>query len=227
MIIAINKPRGPTSHDIINQIRRITGEKRVGHAGTLDPLASGVLVVAIGRESTKQLSMIVQKEKEYLAMIKLGETSSTDDEEGQKIVISLRQPLRGEIEQALLGFIGEISQLPPQYSALKLSGQPAYKLARAGRAVDLRARNILIKDIKLIDYRWPVVKLKIITGPGVYIRSLARDVGEKLKTGGYLADLVRMRVGQYKLEDSLPIDRLTDLIDKPGSSSTLKSDVTN
>ncbi|MFA6228008.1 MAG: tRNA pseudouridine(55) synthase TruB [Patescibacteria group bacterium] len=207
-IIAINKPKGPTSFAIVAQVRRRTGVKKVGHAGTLDPLASGVLVVAIGREATKKISEVVAKEKEYVADIKLGLTSSTDDEEGTKDIINDRQPDQEEVLKAIKEFIGEIQQVPPQFSAIKIAGRPAYKTARRGEKLELAARPVLIKNIELLEYKYPDLKIRVVTGPGVYIRSLARDLGQALGCGAYMSGLVRTRVGEYRLEDAIAVDSL-------------------
>ncbi|MFH1597770.1 MAG: tRNA pseudouridine(55) synthase TruB [Patescibacteria group bacterium] len=207
-ILAIYKAKGPTSHDVVDKLRRITGIKKIGHAGTLDPLATGVLVVGIGREATKQLDTIVKSEKEYLATIKFGEESTTDDEEGEKRTIEFAaKPKREKIEQALREFIGIIDQVPPQYSAVKVKGRSAYKYARQGQKIELAAKQVEIKSIELIAYQWPILKLKVVTGKGVYIRSLGRDLGQKLGCGGYLADLERTRVGEYSKERSLTLEQ--------------------
>lgn len=208
MIIAINKPKGPSSFKMISQVRGITGIKKVGHAGTLDPLATGVLVVAIGRDSTKQISQIVEKEKEYIAKIKFGVTSSTDDEAGEKTKGSARKVSRQEIEKILPKFIGNIKQIPPQFSAIKIKGNRAYKMARAGQVVKFRERFVEIKDIKILSYKYPYLNIKVTTGPGAYIRSLARDFGQELKVGAYMAGLQRTRVGNYKIEDCLPLNKI-------------------
>lgn len=203
-IFAVYKPKGPSSHDIIISLRKIFGVKKIGHAGTLDPLAKGVLVVGVGREATKKLQNIVKKEKEYLAVIKLGVISATDDEEGDKTVQQvLRKSKIDEIKKVLSKFKGKISQIPPIYSAVKVKGKESYKLARKGKPPSLLPRKVDIKGIEILDYKWPYLKLKVITGPGVYIRSLARDIGKALKTGGYLYDLERVRVGDYTKEKSL------------------------
>jgi len=202
-LMAIYKPAGPTSHDIVDMVRRATGVRKVGHAGTLDPLARGVLVVAIGRQATKQISEIVAKEKEYIAKVKLGVTSTTDDEEGEKEVREVSEVSRVVIEKVVEKFIGEIEQLPPIYSAVKIAGQEAYKRARRGEEVKMKLRQVEIKEIEILDYKWPYLELRVVTGPGVYIRSLARDIGEKLDMGGYLADLERTRVGDYTKEKAI------------------------
>ncbi|MFA6919307.1 MAG: tRNA pseudouridine(55) synthase TruB [Patescibacteria group bacterium] len=210
MIIAINKPKGPSSFQMIGQIRKITGIRKIGHAGTLDPLASGVLVVAIGRESTRQISQIVEKEKEYVAKIKFGLTSSTDDEAGEKKIISARKPRLEEIEKIIPKFLGNIKQVPPQFSAIKIKGNRAYQMARAGQIVKFRERFVEIKNIEILNYKYPYLNIKVTTGPGAYIRSLARDIGQKLKVGAYMAELQRTRVGDYKIEDCLPLSKIKE-----------------
>jgi len=210
MIVAINKPKGPTSFWIVAQIRKITGIKKVGHAGTLDPLASGVLVVAIGREATKKISETVAKEKEYLADIRLGQISDTDDEEGVKTKINDYHPSPEEVIGVLNKFVGEIQQIPPQFSAIKVAGRPAYKSARKGEKLELKARSVVIKKIELLEYDYPNLKIRVATGPGVYIRSLARDLGEALKTGAYMSDLIRTRVGEYELAQALTVEEFVE-----------------
>jgi tRNA pseudouridine55 synthase len=207
-IISVNKPKGPTSHDIIYQVRRLSGIKKVGHAGTLDPLASGVLVVAIGREFTKQIDQIVKTEKEYVATVKLGENSTTDDAEGEKTVVNNELEVsREQVDESLNKFIGQIDQIPPAFSAIKIGGRKAYDMARKGQVVDMKSRQILIKEIEVIEYKWPVLEIRVVCGSGTYIRSLARDIGKELETGAYLQDLVRTRVGEYKIEDSINLDQ--------------------
>ena len=213
-IFPIWKPKGPTSNQVLERLRKITGIKKIGHAGTLDPLASGVLIVGIGK-ATKMLSQFQKKEKEYLADIKLGMESSTDDEEGtkRKIFVSKPPSLR-EIEKILKTFQGEILQTPPIFSAVKVGGKEAYKWARRGKIPKLKPRRVQIKKIEILNYQWPILSLKIITGPGVYIRSLARDLGKKLKTGGYLKNLERTRVGEFSKEKALTISQFERLITK-------------
>ena len=206
-IFAVYKPKGPTSHDLMYTLKRKYPGQKVGHAGTLDPLAHGVLVVGVGRSATKLLHTEEFSTKEYLATIKLGETSTTDDEEGQKRAIEVaKPPTEQEVDRVLQAFVGTIEQVPPQYSAVKLAGVPAYKKARRGQATELAARTVTVSQIALLSYQWPYLKILIETGPGVYVRSLARDLGEKLGTGGYIADLERTRVGRFGLEDTVPIN---------------------
>lgn len=211
MIVPIFKPKGPTSFQIISQVKKVTGIKKVGHAGTLDPLASGVLVVGIGRESTRKLFQELEKEKEYEVLIEFGRTSTTDDEEGEKKRWEVTKvPRETEVTEALKKFIGEIWQMPPQYSSVKRGGVRAYEDARQGRRVILGKRQVLIKDIQVLNYDWPLLKLKVTTGPGVYIRSLARELGEELKVGGYVKELKRTRVGEYRIKDCQTIDSLKE-----------------
>lgn len=205
-IVVVYKPKGPTSFDIISKLRKATGIKKIGHAGTLDPLASGVLVVGIGREATRRLHEVVELEKEYLAVVRFGAESTTDDEGGEKVAVEfIKKPSRAEVEKALVRFSGKIMQLPPNFSAIKIGGVRAYKIARRGEAPKLKKRPVEVKEIKIIKYKWPLFKIKIVSGPGFYVRSLARDLGKKLKVGGYLAALERTRVGQFKKGDAVKL----------------------
>lgn len=206
-IFAVNKPRGITSHDVVAMVRKKTGVKRVGHGGTLDPLASGVLVVAVGRENTKNLETFVKGEKEYTAEVYLGAYSTTDDDEGEKTQVTADiLPKLSEIEDEITNFIGKIEQVPPVYSALKIDGKPAHRRARSGENIKMDARLVDIKDIRILDYDFPTLYLKVTTGPGVYIRSLARDLGTALGTGGYLKSLVRTRVNTFTLDEAHDIE---------------------
>lgn len=209
-ILAVWKPKGPTSNDVVLNIKRITGGEKIGHAGTLDPLAEGVLVIGIG-EATKKLTSEVKKEKEYLAKIKLGETSSTDDEEGEKTPISDIKPDISDVKEVINKFLGKIKQIPPIYSAVKIKGKEAYKFARRGEKPVLLERDVEIKEIGILNYEWPYLDLRVVTGPGVYIRSLARDIGRELKTGAYLAGLKRTRVGDFTEKEALSLEKLKEL----------------
>ena len=206
-IFPIYKEKGPTSHDIVNQVRRITGVKKVGHGGTLDPLAKGVLVIAVGRESTREIEKYVRKEKEYIADILLGQNSTTDDAEGDKSIVKVKnKPTRAQVEEVLQKFLGTVLQTPPDFSAVKVKGQSAYKKARQGNEVKLEPKKVQIKDIEMLEYKYPKLRLRVETGPGVYIRALARDLGEKLGTGGYLADLERTKVGEFTKDKAQTIE---------------------
>lgn len=214
-IYNIYKPSGPTSHDIVNQVRKISGEKRVGHAGTLDPFAEGVLIVAVGREYTKKLGQFLKMDKTYRATIKLGAFSDTYDCTG-KIKIqgrtflknqgpTFKKPSRKEITGVLKKFKGEIEQTPPPFSAIKIKGKKAYELARKGIMPDLKPRKIKIYSIKILKYRWPCLEIAVKVSSGAYIRSLAHDIGRELKTGGYLEKLVRTKIGNYLVKNSLKL----------------------
>jgi tRNA pseudouridine55 synthase len=210
-IIAINKPLGMTSHDVVNRVRKITGVKRVGHGGTLDPLASGVLVIAIGREFTKQLDQYVKGEKEYIAKIHLGFHSETDDSEGEKTEIKVESiPDSYIVEKIVKSFVGNIQQVPPQYSALKINGVPAYKRIRRRENFEMKSRSAKIYEIQTISYQYPFIEMRVVTGPGVYIRALARDIGKNLETGGYLAALQRTKVNNFELADALTLEKFEE-----------------
>ncbi|MBU4348253.1 tRNA pseudouridine(55) synthase TruB [Patescibacteria group bacterium] len=219
-IFAFYKPKGITSNDAVQKVKRLIGIKKlkVGHAGTLDPLAEGILVIAVGREATKKISEIVKKEKEYIAEITLGLESTTDDAEGEKtrtypeLVEGFEKPTIENIKDSFKEFIGNIKQIPPIYSAIKISGKEAYKYARKGLLVEMKSREVEIKNIELLEYFWPVLKIKVLTGPGVYIRSLARDLGRSLKVGGYLSGLERIRIGDYVKEDAIPMEKLPEFV---------------
>lgn len=207
-IFAVYKKEGMTSHDVVDAVRRVTGQRRVGHAGTLDPYAKGVLVVGVGRAATKRLGAVVGTEKEYLTRVKLGWRSTTDDREGEKEAVDCSQiPSREQVQQAAARFKGRISQRPPRFSAVKVGGRPAYKLARARKEVHLSAREVEAKEIEILSYSWPYLDVKLVTGPGFYVRSFARDLGEALGTGAYVEELERTRVGTYTKEDAV---RLAD-----------------
>lgn len=203
------KPAGMTSHDVVDVVRKKTGEQRVGHAGTLDPAARGVLVIGVGRESTRTLHAETAKEKEYVARIFFGAVSTTDDAEGVITTHAVtEQPDTEAVRKVIQQYIGHIQQLPPVYSALKVRGVPAHRRVRRGEQVTLAPRTVCIKNIILIEYAWPWVTLRVTCGPGVYIRALARDMGAALGTGAYLADLERTRVGAYTADAAVRLEQL-------------------
>ena len=209
-IFAVYKPVGMTSHDVVDRVRRLTGVKRVGHGGTLDPLASGVLVIAVGRENTKLLDTYVKGEKEYIATIKLGEVSDTDDAEGPLHSVQGKQyvPTRDDIERCIQKYVGLFPQMPPLYSAKKVGGRVAYKMARAGRDIKLAEKMVEIKQIAISSFDYPFLTIRVTCGSGVYIRSLARDIGRDLNVGGYLAGLERTKVGVFTAKEAVPFDQL-------------------
>ena len=210
MMFNLHKPSGPTSHDIVQRVRRIAGERKVGHGGTLDPLAEGVLVIGVGRDSTKKLhELLKEAEKEYVATIELGKVSSTDDSEGLlQITGDAMVITKQQIESAINQFTGQIQQTPPRYSAIKIRGIPAYKLARKNADMDLGQRTVEIKKMDLIKFNPPFLTIKVTVSPGTYIRSLARDIGTYLGVGGYLKELTRTRVGDFNLGESISLEQL-------------------
>ncbi len=202
----IDKPKGWTSFDVVgkirSQLRAQTGQKvKVGHAGTLDPLATGLLIVLIGK-ATKQQDSFMKQDKTYEVVMKLGETSTTADAEGEKTVVSSNQPSEIEVLEALQTFQGKISQIPPIYSAIKIDGKRAYKLAREGKEVIIEPRQVTIYSITDVRYSYPHIHFTTTVSSGTYIRSLVTDIGEKLGTGAYMTDLRRTRIGDYSVESA-------------------------
>lgn len=199
----INKEIGPTSHDVVAQVRRTLPKgTKVGHAGTLDPLASGLLILGVGK-ATKEMNKLVGLDKEYEATITLGATSETDDAEGPIKPHGINHiPDRDEVDRAINSFLGQRQQLPPTYSAKKVGGVRLYKQARQGRDVVRKPHEITVYAIECLSYSYPELRVRIHCSSGTYIRSLARDLGGALKTGGYLSSLCRTRVGPFLLNDA-------------------------
>lgn len=209
--LLINKPSGISSHDVINYLRKITNIKKIGHAGTLDPLAEGLLFVAINRKATKNISKFSKLDKTYIAEIKLGEATDTYDAEGKIIKKYKGKKINKKlIKKTLKKFIGEQKQIPPMYSAKKIKGKKLYDLARKNIVVDREASLINIYKIKLIKYRWPIIKIKIRCSTGTYIRSLAYDIGLDLYCGAYLKNLKRIKIGKYKLKKAKDLNLLNN-----------------
>ncbi len=181
---------------------------RVGHTGTLDPLASGLMILVIG-SYCKRAQEFSKLDKTYEVTMKLGQTSTTGDEEGVKVVASERVPSSEEIQETIKQFVGEIMQTPPAFSAIKINGQRAYKLARAGKPVALEPRKVTVNKLQLTDYIYPEVKFVVDVSSGTYIRSLVQDIGEALGTGAYMSGLRRVSVGQWNIGDALQMEGLT------------------
>ena len=202
--LLIDKPAGMTSHDVVNQVRRISGERKVGHAGTLDPFATGLLLVAVGRDSTKKLSEYVGLDKEYEAVFVLGARSETDDPEGPIVQSkSDRTVSKDEIETAMQKFVGQIEQVPPKYAAIKVKGKKLYELARAGKEVERKPRSVRIDEFKLIKMLSDKkIRVRIQCGSGTYIRAIARDLGDELGVGAYVEELRRTKIGSYSVEQA-------------------------
>lgn len=207
--ILIDKPVGPSSHGVISRVRRISGVRRVGHAGTLDPLASGLMLVAISREYTKKLGALIKQDKSYVATIFLGASSSTYDQEGEKTTIRAVSPVsKISIKQALKKFTGEIDQEPPIFSAKKINGQAAYRRARNNEIFKLPTNKVTIYRISIDNYHWPFLKLTVNCSSGTYIRSLAHDLGQELGCGAYLYGLRRLSIGTLRLKEAIKLDNL-------------------
>lgn len=209
-ILNVDKPAGITSHDVVNTVRRVAGQRRVGHAGTLDPMATGVLLVCLG-QATRVAEYLMAGRKRYRATIVLGSTTDTYDAEGEIVTSGSRTEFeRQEIEAALRGLVGCIEQVPPAYSALKREGQPLYKRARQGEIVELEPRTVEIDEITVLDWASPALIVEVACSPGTYIRSLANDLGQRLGSGAYLEALVRLRSGNFGLEEAVSLERLEE-----------------
>jgi tRNA pseudouridine55 synthase len=213
-IVIVDKPAGMTSHDVVGRCRRIFGTRKVGHAGTLDPMATGVLVVGIDR-ATKLLGLLTAADKSYVATIRLGQTTTTEDAEGDVVETTQATGITGEqIGHAVAALRGEIDQVPSAVSAIKVGGQRAYKLAREGQTVELAARRVRIDRFEVLAIRrvdaFVDVDVAVGCSSGTYIRALARDVGGILAVGGHLTALRRTRVGRFGLDEAYPLDALAD-----------------
>ncbi|MFB6320392.1 tRNA pseudouridine(55) synthase TruB [Saccharicrinis sp. FJH54] len=211
-VLVLNKPLGWTSFDLVKKIRIRLQQKlgvkklKVGHAGTLDPLATGVMLVCTGK-ATKQIETYQAGVKEYIATIKLGETTpSFDLETKTDRLYPFEHITRESVDLALENFKGEIRQIPPEFSAVKINGKRAYKYARKGEEVEMRPKILVIDEIEVLDFNLPVLTLRIVCSKGTYIRALARDIGIELKSGGHLIALQRTRVGDYSLSDALSVE---------------------
>lgn len=209
-LLLIDKPRGLTSHDVVARVRRILRTRRVGHAGTLDPMATGVLLVAVG-QGTRLVEFLMEGRKTYRATLKLGEMTDTLDAEGEIIE---RRPVpdlgEAQVEAACRVFLGEISQVPPMYSAIKKNGVPLYRLARQGIEVERAARTVRIERIILKGLKLPFIDLEVECSKGTYIRTLAQDLGAELGPGAHLTALCRSRSGSFHLDECLALEQLQE-----------------
>ncbi len=210
--LSVDKPAGMTSFQVVRIVKRHLTEKKIGHAGTLDPLATGLLILAIGRQYTRQISTIQDLEKEYEVEIKLGVGTDTDDADGAITNDSKLSVTDDQIKEAILLFVGKLDQMPPQFSAKKVGGKRAYKLARAGETVDLKPSQVVVHSIEILSIKngeFPILHLKITCSKGTYIRSLARDIGEKLGSFGHVVTLKRTKIGHFSVSDSISLDDIT------------------
>ncbi|MDZ7261891.1 MAG: tRNA pseudouridine(55) synthase TruB [candidate division KSB1 bacterium] len=220
-ILNINKPPGWTSFDVVKKIRKLTGWKKVGHAGTLDPFATGVLLILSG-QATQKAQQLMNLKKEYVGEIQLGVITDTLDVTGK--ILEVRPvpeyPFQ-RVQEVCQKFVGQIQQIPPMYSALKVQGVRLYRLARAGKEISLKPRQVNIDAIEILEINYPVLKIKVTCSKGTYIRALARDIGEALGCGGCLKTLVRTKVGHFRLEDSWELSRLIGSLRKTDTNGHL------
>lgn len=209
--LVVDKPRGWTSHDVVDAARRWLGTRRIGHLGTLDPLATGVLPLAV-REATKLVPFLSAGAKAYTGEIELGAETDTLDAEGRVLRRSSGAlPDESQLRAALAGFVGEIEQVPPMFSAVKLGGVPLHRIAREGREVPRASKKVRIDSLVLLDYTPPRARIEVHCSTGTYVRSLAADVGAALGCGGFLASLRRTRSGPFGIEDAAPVEQLEEL----------------
>ncbi len=209
--VVVDKPLGPTSSDVVNKVRRAFNAQKAGHAGTLDPLATGVLPIALG-EATKTVPFVIDATKGYRFTIRFGEQTSTDDAEGEVVAVSPARPTDAEIEAMLPRFQGPIEQVPPAFSAIKVDGERAYARARAGETVEMKPRPVTIHEIRLLSRPDPDhVELEILCSKGTYVRSLARDLAFALGSAGHVSALRRTRHGPFREKAAIPLDKLLAL----------------
>lgn len=211
--VVVEKPAGVTSHDVVGAVRRMTGERRVGHAGTLDPAAVGVLPIAVGL-ATRTVEYLSESSKGYLAEITFGVTTDSLDGDGAVTEINDASGLTLEqVEAVLPEFRGDILQVPPMYSAIKIDGRPLYERARKGEEIELDARAVTIHRLEVVSWEHPVLEISVFCSKGTYVRSLARDIGDAVGTGAYMSNLVRVSTGPFSLEDSWCLDELEAMIE--------------
>ena len=211
-IINVYKEAGFTSHDVVAKLRGICRQKKIGHTGTLDPQATGVLPVCLG-SATRACEMLTDRTKEYVAELLLGQITDTQDTTGT--VLEERRVMVDEarVREVIAGFVGGYDQVPPMYSALKVNGKKLYELAREGKEVERKARHVDLPSIEILSVEIPVIKFRVECSKGTYIRSLCADIGEKLGCGGTMQSLVRTRVGEFRLSDALTLEQLQELRD--------------
>lgn len=207
-IVNIYKEKGYTSHDVVAVLRKVVGQKKIGHTGTLDPDATGVLPVCLGR-ATKVCELLTDHDKTYEALLLLGKTTDTQDISGE--VLEERDPgnlTEEEVRSCIESFIGEYDQIPPMYSALKVNGKKLYELAREGKTVERKSRKVQIHGIRILEMNLPHVRMEVDCSKGTYIRTLCHDIGEKLQVGGCMEELERTKVGRFLKEDAVTLDEV-------------------
>ncbi len=211
-VLNINKPEGVTSFLVVKKIRSRFKIKKVGHAGTLDPFATGVLLILTGK-ATKRSQEMSALEKQYVAEVEFGMETDTLDRDGEIVnrCSNMTEPQRATLINIFRSFEGEIEQIPPIYSAIKYKGRRLYKYARKGVAVELKPRRVRIGKISLLKFNWPFITIDVTCSKGTYIRSLARDLGKELRTGAYLKSLVRIRIGEYSIDDAMELEEFLQI----------------
>lgn len=205
-ILNVYKEKGFTSHDVLAKLRRITGQKKIGHTGTLDPDAVGVLPVCLGK-ATKLCDLLTEKDKTYETVLLLGKVTDTQDISGEVLSTKDTKDLTEEsVREAVLSFVGEYDQIPPMYSALKVNGKKLYELAREGKVVERKARRVRIHEIKILEMDLPRMRMSVSCSKGTYIRTLCDDIGEKLGCGGCMEELIRTKVSRFCIDESMKLD---------------------
>lgn len=212
-ILNVYKEKGFTSHDVVAKLRGICRQRKIGHTGTLDPEAEGVLPVCFGR-ATKVCDLLTDKDKAYEAVLLLGRVTDTQDVHGQTLEEHEVLVSEAQVREAIMRFVGDIMQVPPMYSALKVNGQKLYQLARAGKEVERQARPITIHDIEIVKIELPRVTMRVSCSKGTYIRTLCHDIGATLGCGGCMEELLRIRVDRFELSESLRLSEVADLMAK-------------
>lgn len=206
-ILLVDKPKGKSSFHLVRRLRRLCGVQKIGHAGTLDPFATGVMVMLIGRKYTQKSNQYLQQDKEYVGRLRLGVETDTYDLEGTAVATSDKLPTLAQIEEALTHFQGTIEQVPPMYSAKKIDGKKLYELARQGKTVERKAKQVNV-SIELLAYEEPFLDLRVSCSKGTYVRSLAHDIGQHLGCGAHLTELCRSRSGHFSLDHCINGDLL-------------------
>ncbi len=221
-IITVHKENGYTSHDVVAKLRGICGQKKIGHTGTLDPEATGVLPVCLG-SGTKLCDMLTDRDKEYVAVLRLGVETDTQDMTGRVLAEHTVEADEEQVREAVLSFQGSYLQTPPMYSALKVNGKKLYELAREGKEVERQAREVRIEEIEILEQHLPTLRLRVVGSKGTYIRTLCADIGQKLGCGGAMESLVRTRVGEFSLKEAHTLGELQALRDQGRLSEAVSS----
>ncbi|GLI54074.1 tRNA pseudouridine(55) synthase TruB [Thermodesulfovibrio yellowstonii] len=211
-VVVLNKPKGFTSQETVTKIKKILKVKKAGHAGTLDPMARGILIVCIN-EATKITPFLMELEKEYVFKAKFGISTNTYDADGKIVrVVENFKLEREQVESVLEEFTGEIMQIPPMYSAVKVGGKPLHELARKGVEIERKPKRVIIHSIKIESFEPPFVTFRVVCSKGTYVRSLCYDIGERLGMGAHIVELTRTRVGEFRVEESIELEELKSLL---------------